>query len=156
MVCSSILVKPPFQDESCADDQTQDAAENGIQRDHHNGCDRHGHEHDDGVGLNVRLRRPHDLLQFALRVAEELGDVSPKPFILATKPGFFSVLSAMMRPPFLLRLAVNRVLLAETAVLLHLKTIGVVLLVLRGVVVALLALGAGQSDFNGHLLTPPL
>ena len=31
-----------------------------------------------------------------------------------------------------------------------------VLLVLRGVVVALLALGAGQSDFNGHLLTPPL
>jgi len=52
----------------------------------------------------------------------------------------------MMRPPFLLRLAVNRVLLAETAVLLHLKTIGVVLLVLRGVVVALLALGAGQSD----------
>jgi hypothetical protein len=62
----------------------------------------------------------------------------------------------MMRPPFLLRLAVNRVLLAETAVLLHLKTIGVVLLVLRGVVVALLALGAGQSDFNGHLLAPPL
>jgi hypothetical protein len=62
----------------------------------------------------------------------------------------------MMRPPFLLRLAVNRVLLAETAVLLHLKTIGVVFLVLRGVVVALLALGAGQSDFNGHLLTPPL
>ena len=38
----------------------------------------------------------------------------------------------------------------------RLETIGVVLLVLRGVVVALLALGAGQSDFNGHLLTPPL
>ena len=50
----------------------------------------------------------------------------------------------------------NGVLLAEAAVLLHLETIGVVLLVLRGVVVALLALGSGQSDFNGHLLTPPL
>jgi len=33
----------------------------------------------------------------------------------------------------------NGVLLAETAILLHLETIGVVLLVLRGVVVALLA-----------------
>jgi hypothetical protein len=48
------------------------------------------------------------------------------------------------------------VLLAEAAILLHLKTIRVVLLVLRGVVIALLAFGASESDFHGHLLTPPL
>jgi hypothetical protein len=50
----------------------------------------------------------------------------------------------------------RRVLFAEAAVLRHFQTIRTVLLVLRGVVVALLALGAGESDFHGHLLTPPL
>jgi hypothetical protein len=119
-------------------------------------CVRHGHEHDDGVGLTSALDGHTTFFSSLFVSRKNLAMLAPKPFILATKPGFFSVLSAMMRPPFLLRLAVNRVLLAETAVLLHLKTIGVVLLVLRGVVVALLALGAGQSDFNGHLLTPPL
>ena len=39
---------------------------------HDNGSDRHGDEHDDGVGLGVLFGRPHDLLQLALRVAEEL------------------------------------------------------------------------------------
>ena len=42
------------------------------------------------------------------------------------------------------------VLSAESAVLLHLETVGVVLLVLHGVVVSLLALRASHSDFNAH------
>ena len=42
------------------------------------------------------------------------------------------------------------VLSAESAVLLHFETVGIVLLVLHGVVVSLLALGASQSDFNAH------
>jgi len=50
----------------------------------------------------------------------------------------------------LLRLVVNGVLSAESAVLLHFETVGIVLLVLHGVVVSLLALGASQSDFNAH------
>ena len=50
----------------------------------------------------------------------------------------------------LLRLVVDSVLLAESAILLHLETIRVVLLVLHRVVVSLLALGASQSDFNAH------
>jgi len=50
----------------------------------------------------------------------------------------------------LLRLVVGGVLSAESAVLLHFETIGVILLVLHGVVVSLLALGASQSDFNAH------
>ena len=50
----------------------------------------------------------------------------------------------------LLSLVVNGVLSAESAVLLHFETVGIVLLVLHGIVVSLLALGASQSDFNAH------
>ena len=42
------------------------------------------------------------------------------------------------------------VLTAETAILVELQTIGIVLLVLERVVVSLLALGAGQRDLNAH------
>ena len=42
------------------------------------------------------------------------------------------------------------VLTAETAVLVHLETIGIVLLVLFRLVVSLLALTACQCDFNSH------
>ena len=45
------------------------------------------------------------------------------------------------------------VLPAELAVLLHLKSVRIVLLVLGCVVVALLALCAGQGNFNPHFGT---
>jgi hypothetical protein len=45
---------------------------------------------------------------------------------------------------------VSGVLSAESAVLLHFETVRIVLLVLHGVVVSLLALGASQSDFHAH------
>jgi len=41
-------------------------------------------------------------------------------------------------------------LAAETAVLVHLKTIGIVLLVLLGLVVSLLALTACHCDLDSH------
>ncbi len=44
-------------------------------------------------------------------------------------------------------------LLAELAVLVHLKSVGVVLLVLLCVVVALLTFCASQSDFYSHIGT---
>ena len=50
----------------------------------------------------------------------------------------------------LLRLVVDGVLLAESAILLHLETVRVILLVLHGVVVSLLALRASHSDFYAH------
>ena len=49
----------------------------------------------------------------------------------------------------------NGVLAAETAVLVHLETVGCVLLVLDGVVVALLALIASQGNSYSHLSAPP-
>ena len=42
------------------------------------------------------------------------------------------------------------VLAAEAAVLVHFQTIRIVLLVLHGVVVALLTLGASQGDLDSH------
>ena len=53
----------------------------------------------------------------------------------------------------LLRLAVHGVLAAEAAVLVHFQSVRIVLLVLHGVVVALLALGAGQGNFDSHFGT---
>jgi hypothetical protein len=50
----------------------------------------------------------------------------------------------------------ERVLAAEPAILHELDAIGIVLLVLEGVVISLLALGAGQRDLNAHDDTPPI
>ena len=44
----------------------------------------------------------------------------------------------------------KRVLSAELAVLLHLKTIGIILLVFHGIVVSLLAFGTSQGNFYTH------
>jgi hypothetical protein len=51
---------------------------------------------------------------------------------------------------FLLGFPVQGVLTAETAILVELKTIGIVLLVLEGIVVPLLAFGAGKCDLYAH------
>ena len=71
-----------------------------------------------------------------------------KPPTRSKKPQVNIVFSSLSRP--LLRLAMHSVLAAEAAVLVHLKSVGVVLLVLHGVVVALLAFGASQSDLYSH------
>ena len=47
----------------------------------------------------------------------------------------------------------ERVLVAETAVLVHLKSVGIVFLVLLGLVVSLLALAARQGDLYSHVGT---
>ena len=55
----------------------------------------------------------------------------------------------------LLGLGMDRMLSAEGAILVHFKTVRVVLLVLHRVVVSLLALIASQSDLHSHLTAPP-
>ena len=49
----------------------------------------------------------------------------------------------------------NRVLSAEPAILLHFKTVGVVLLVFHRVVVSLLAFVASERDLDSHCSAPP-
>jgi hypothetical protein len=45
---------------------------------------------------------------------------------------------------------VGGVLAAEGAILVHLKTIGIVLLILHCVIISLLAFGAGEGDSFSH------
>jgi len=49
----------------------------------------------------------------------------------------------------------SSVFAAKAAELAHFQAVGVVFLVLHGVVVALLALGAGKGDFNSQCTFPP-
>src|SRR5699024_8093314 len=102
-------------------------------------------DNDSGVLQNLLRGGPNDLLQFAAQLTEVLGDLAPGSF----EPVFLFDFSHDWGAS-LLGLVVNGVLSAESAVLLHLETVGVVLLVLHGVVVSLLALRASQSDFNAH------
>ena len=53
----------------------------------------------------------------------------------------------------LLCFLVQGVLLAETAVLVELKSVGVILLILLGFVIALLAFAASKSNLNSHFGT---
>jgi hypothetical protein len=50
----------------------------------------------------------------------------------------------------LLGFFVQSVLFAESAVLVHLKPVGVVFLIFDCIVIALFALGTSQSNFNSH------
>ena len=64
------------------------------------------------------------------------------------------VLSHVLRS--LLSFPVQGVFPAEPAVFIHLKPVGIVLLVFLCVVVSLLALSAGQNNLDSHLSAPPV
>ena len=100
---------------------------------------------DGSVLQNLLSGGPDNLLQFASELTEVLAGLAPGSLEPVFLFDFCHDWSAS-----LLGLVVSSVLSAESAVLLHLETVGVVLLVLHGVVVSLLALGASQSDFNAH------
>ena len=102
-------------------------------------------KHNHGVLQNLLRGGPDDLLQFALQLTEVLAGLAPG----SLEPVFLFDFSHVGGAS-LLGLVVSGVLSAESAVLLHFETVGVVLLVLHGVVVSLLALRASQSDFNAH------
>ena len=48
------------------------------------------------------------------------------------------------------------VLAAEAAVLVHLKSVGIIFLVLLCVIIPLLAFAACESDFYSHFSAPPV
>ena len=109
-------------------------------------ADTHNAADNDGSVLqDLLIGGPNDLLQLAAQLAEVLAGLVPG----SLEPVFLFDLSQEMRAS-LLGLVVSGVLSAESAVLLHFETVGVILLVLHGVVVSLLALRASQSDFNAH------
>lgn len=102
-------------------------------------------QNDERVIDRLLTSGPYDLAAFAFQLAEPLADACKETGFF--RLGFFSHAATSF---LLLRLAVQRVLMAETAVLLHFQTVRIVLLVLHCVIVSLLALGAGQRDLNAH------
>ena len=99
---------------------------------------------DQGILCYLLGGGPNDLLQFATKLTEVSANCSPGSYDPVCLFCFCHLWAS------LLGLVVNGVLLAESAILLHLETVGVILLVLHSVVVSLLALGASQSDFHAH------
>ena len=125
-------------------------AEEQVQRQHHDGGDDDHHDDHDGVVDDLLLAGPHDLLHLARSVAEEFADALEPVLDLREEAGFLAASLSHDTPPFLLGLAMDSMLSAETAILLHLEAVGAVLLVLLGVVVALFALSTRKGNFNSH------
>lgn len=119
-------------------DETQQIHEDGIQQENEETKQDDRRKNDTHIFENVLRRRPNDLFDLALAVAENF----PAFFVKRTKPFSFFAFSAITSFLALLRLSVERVLLAESAVLVHLKSVGIILLVLLCVVVALFAFSA--------------
>ena len=137
-----------------ADETGDDNGSEEIEQPDEQADDQDAAGHDHSVLQNLLLGGPNDLLELASHFAEELLGLIP----LGGEPVFLLDFSHLNESS-LLGLVVSGVLSAESAVLLHFETIGVILLVFHGVVVSLLALRASQSDFNAHngtsLILPP-
>ena len=121
-------------------------------------ADHDAHQHDErkdrkGIGSKFLFGGPGKFLYLAEHLAEEFADPGKQPGTLRLLLGDFLLFVLLVRhrySPRLLRFFVHGMLTAETAVLAELQAVGIVLLVLEGVVVSLLAFGAGQGDLNAH------
>ena len=131
-------------------DTVDDDAAYSIEDPNANADDQCAHQNDDGVVDHLALCRPYDFFQLALHftepAAETLASAGKEVFLFR----FCHDVHPFCLSDVLLRLAVHSLLFAESAILFQFDTVGVVFLVLHGVVVSLLALGASQCDFHAH------
>ena len=134
-----------------------------VQQADHDAHEEHEYEHDDGIGDQLLLAGPGDLLQLIIHVPEGLGDplrqvlqsleelddpVFPgllSGFFLLNLRHLFHILTALIGVESL-GFAMSRVLLAEGTILHQLNAIRSILLVLHVVVIALFAFSASQAN----------
>ena len=134
------------------DDAVHDNAAHSIKDTDEDTDDQYARQNDERVIDHLALCRPHDLLQLALHFAEPAAEA----FAGTDKEVFLFCFCHDVHPFYgvtctaLLRLGMDSMLPAESAILLHLKAIGVILLVLHGVVVSLLAFVASERDLHSH------
>ena len=132
------------------DDAVHDDAALSIKDTDEDTDDQYARQNDERVIDHLALCRPHDLLQLALHFAEPAAEA----FAGTDKEVFLFCFCHDVHPfclsDVLLRLAVQGLLLAESAILFQFDTVGVVLLVLHGVVVSLLAFVASERDLHSH------
>lgn len=119
--------------------------ENQVENPDEDADDDDAGDNDKRIVYSLLAGRPDDLAALALQFAEPLTNTCKETGLLNL--GFFSHEATSF---LLLRFAVQRVLAAETAVLVHFQTIRIILLVFVCVIVSLLALGAGERNFNAH------
>jgi len=97
--------------------------------------------------LNKRLTgRPYDFAELGLILAKNTGNYIRSAFYDVF---IFVFIHDLIAPLF--RFTMGRVLIAETAVLLGFHPVWVVFLFLHSIVVALLAILAGQGNFCTHV-----
>ena len=134
------------------DDAVHDDAAHSIKDTDEDTDDQYARQNDERVIDHLALCRPHDLLQLALHFAEPAAEA----FAGTDKEVFLFCFCHDVHPFYSvkitasLRLGMDSVLLAESAILLHFQTIGVILFVLHGVVVSLLAFVASERDLHSH------
>jgi len=116
----------------------------------YNGSYGHKSQHYAGIVHNLFAAGPNYSANFA-------AHVSPSAAYTANCAGLFLGPCVWVRhcDSLLLCFFMGCVFTAKAAKLAHFQTIGVVFLVLHGVVVALLALGARKCDFNSQRNLPP-
>lgn len=119
--------------------------ENQVENPDEDADDDDAGDNDERIVYSLLAGGPDDLAALALQFAEPLTNTCKETGLLNL--GFFSHEATSF---LLLRLAVERMLPAETAVLVHFQTIRIILLVFVCVIVSLLALGAGERNFNAH------
>ena len=149
------------------DDPGNQLTGSGVQQAYNHRHGDHKHQNNDAVVNQLTARRPGDLLQFrehlpeaardtpgqALKKLAHLRHEAHESLFLDLIFGGHAIhiLNSAQVEPLLAGFLVARMLIAEAAILGHLQTIGIVLLVLHGIVVALLALAAGQRDLYAHV-----
>ena len=114
--------------------------------------DRDSDADNDRIVDEFAFRRPRDFLHLGHDFAQELHRVRARLALLCQMLHTLSLAAATKSG--LLRFLMDRMLLAELAVLVHLKTIRVVLLVLVRAVVAAMALRALERDVVAHVFPP--
>jgi hypothetical protein len=120
--------------------------------------DNRADDNQNGVLPNVLPGHPYDFLAFAHAITKELCNSTEHPHEDIRLLFLIRILCHMQPHNLkifggrLLRFLVQGVFAAETAILVELKSVGVVLFVLFGIVVSLLAFGAGKSYLDSVFL----
>ena len=122
-------------------------------------AERHGNDDNDGRASDSFLAgKPGDLLHLADAFAEVLTDSLEETgllFLLRLFDFFFVQFCHNTILSTLLGFLVQGVFAAETAVLVHFKSVRIILLIFLRVIISLLAFGAGECNFDSHLSAPP-
>ena len=134
------------------DNALYDQVRHGVEHPDKHANDQNAEQDDDRVVDHLALGGPNDLFQLAAHLAEPTGN----PLAGPDEDVGLLVRFCCHVTNSLLRLGMVGVLSAESAIFTHLKTVGIVLLVLDGIVVSLLALVTSQGDLDSHLSAPPL